>query len=128
MRKSASEILRNLEQRIARLEKQSSTNRTALNIPVDIKSVQAAFRDLDDLAYRDEDNRTTYLNPRNIKSLQEEILEAANKNLQDPDGFMDEIYEIADNWFNTRSYGPDHNAQEEFFDMAEEFVDDYLAD
>ena len=38
------------------------------------------------------------------------------------------LFIIADNWFNTRGYGPDDAAQEMFFDMAEEFVADYLAD
>ena len=127
MRRSASEIIRNLESRIARLER-SATNHTASNIPVDIKSIEAGFRGLEDISFRNEDNRKVYLNPRNIKDLQKEILQAANKNLQDSDGFMDEIYEIADMWFNTRGYGPDDAAQEVFFDMAEEFVDDYLAD
>jgi len=125
---SFGEQVLNENMRVARLERNATTSRTALNIPVEIKSVQAGFRGLEDISFRNEDNRKVYLNTRSIKSLQKEILVSANKNLQNPDGFMEEIYDMADMWFNTRGYGPDHNAQEKFVEMAEEFVDDYLAD
>jgi hypothetical protein len=117
MRKSASEIIRNLENRIALLEKSATR--------IDMKEVKRYFRNLEDFEYRGEDGYET-LGSGGFKMLAEDILKAAQSNEGDFDGFMEAISELGDFYFSTRSYGPDHRAQDELFDLAETFAEDFM--
>lgn len=119
MRRSASEILNELEMRVARLEKQSAFG-------IDMKEVKRYFRNLEGVEYRDENGDTKRMGGRILDYLLEDILKAAQEKKGDIDGFMEAIDEINDDYFNTRSYGPDHNAQDKLYSLAEDFADDHI--
>ena len=122
MRRSASEILRNLESRIARLERKATSN-------IDMKTIKEYFGDVGEIRYHDEDNNTRTLSRGSVNDILEEILKITQDCIVngklDEDEFTGRVMDdIGEFYFSTRGYGPDHSAQEELYALVEDFIYD----
>ena len=93
---------------------------------ISLSDVKRAFSDLTDIEYLNEDGNMVYLNPRQVTIILQDILEIAKKNQDSHKDFMGDMDLYSDVWFSTRSYGPSHNAQDKFFNMYEDFADNFI--
>jgi len=93
---------------------------------ISLSDVKRAFSDLTDIEYRNEDGDMVYLSRTQVAVILQDILEIAQSNLDNHEGFMIEMDEFSDLQFSTRSYGPDLNAQDKFFDMYEAFANNFI--
>lgn len=93
---------------------------------ISLSDVKRYFSGLSDIEYRNEDGDMVYLSRTQVAVILQDILEIAQSNLDNHEGFMDEMDDFSDLQFSTRSYGPNHNAQDKFFNMYEDFANDFI--